>query len=183
MVLTLLLPVRAIYGLHDLITQKHITNMCMITLATGSLVGYAYAMEFFIAWYGANSYEGFAFINRAFGNYWWSYWIMISCNVICPQLFWFKKIRENIPLVWIISIFVNLGMWFERFVIANTTLSRDFLPRLGAIIHLRLSIFSLSLEHLVSSLFFFLLFLRFLPLMPMCEVKFVMPQADPHGDH
>ena len=83
MVLTLLLPVRAIYGLHDLITQKHITNMCMITLATGSLVGYAYAMEFFIAWYGANSYEGFAFINRAFGNYWWSYWIMISCNVIC----------------------------------------------------------------------------------------------------
>ena len=65
--------------------------MCMITLATGSLVGYAYAMEFFIAWYGANSYEGFAFINRAFGNYWWSYWIMISCNVICPQLFWFKK--------------------------------------------------------------------------------------------
>ena len=131
MVLTLLLPVRAIYGLHDLITQKHIDNICKITLATGSMVGYAYSMEFFIAWYGANPYEGFAFINRAFGNYWWSYWIMVSCNVICPQLFWFKKIRENTPLVWIISIFVNIGMWFERFVIANTTLSRDFLLELG----------------------------------------------------
>ena len=92
------------------------------------MVGYAYSMEFFIAWYGANSYESFAFINRAFGNYWWAYWIMVSCNVISPQLFWFKAIRENTPLVWVISIFVNIGMWFERFVIANTTLSRDFLP-------------------------------------------------------
>ena len=73
--------------------EKHIDNMCKIILATGSMVGYAYSMEFFIAWYGANSYEGFAFINRAFGNYWWAYWIMISCNVICPQLFWFKAIK------------------------------------------------------------------------------------------
>ena len=129
MVLTLLLPVRAIYGLHDLITQKHIDNICKITLATGTMVGYAYFDGIFHCLrYGANSYEGFAFINRAFGNYWWSYWIMVSRNVICPQLFWFKKIRQNTPLVWIISIFVNIGMWFERFVIANTTLSRDFLP-------------------------------------------------------
>jgi len=183
MVLTLLLPVRAVYGLHDLITQKHITNMCMITLATGSLVGYAYAMEFFIAWYGANSYEGFAFINRAFGNYWWSYWIMISCNVICPQLFWFKKIRQNIPLVWIISIFVNVGMWFERFVIANTTLSRDFLPSSwGYYSPTVVDIFTFFGTFGFFSVLF-LLFLRFLPLMPMCEVKSVMPQADPHSDH
>ena len=181
MVLTLLLPLRSVFGLHDLITQKHIDNMCKITLATGSLVGYAYSMEFFIAWYGANSYEGFAFINRAFGNYWWAYWIMVSCNVICPQLFWFKTIRENTPLVWIISIFVNVGMWFERFVIANTTLSRDFLPSSwGYYSPTVVDIFTFFGTFGFFSVLF-LLFLRFLPLMPMAEVKMVMPQADPHG--
>lgn len=184
MVLTLLLPVRAVFGLHDLITQNHINNMCKIIIATGSMVGYAYSMEFFIAWYGANSYEGFAFINRAFGNYWWAYWIMVSCNVICPQLFWFKSIRENIPLVWIISIFVNIGMWFERFVIANTTLSRDFLPSSwGYYSPTVVDIFTFFGTFGFFSVLF-LLFLRFLPLMPMAEVKMVMPQADPHyGKH
>jgi molybdopterin-containing oxidoreductase family membrane subunit len=181
MVLTLLLPLRSVFGLHDLITQKHIDNMCKITLATGSLVGYAYSMEFFIAWYGANSYEGFAFINRAFGNYWWAYWIMVSCNVICPQLFWFKKIRENTPLVWIIAIFVNVGMWFERFVIANTTLSRDFLPSSwGYYSPTVVDIFTFFGTFGFFSVLF-LLFLRFLPLMPMAEVKSVIPAADPHG--
>lgn len=181
MVLTLLLPLRAVFRLHDLITQKHIDNMCKITLATGSLVGYAYAMEFFIAWYGANPYEGFAFINRAFGNYWWAYWIMVSCNVICPQLFWFKKIRENTPLVWAIAIFVNIGMWFERFVIANTTLSRDFLPSSwGYYSPTVVDIFTFFGTFGFFSVLF-LLFLRFLPLMPMAEVKLVMPAADPHG--
>jgi molybdopterin-containing oxidoreductase family membrane subunit len=181
MVLTLLLPLRAIFRLHDLITEKHIDNMCKIILATGSMVGYAYAMEFFIAWYGANSYEGFAFINRAFGNYWWAYWIMISCNVICPQLFWFKGIKNNIPLVWIISIFVNVGMWFERFVIANTTLSRDFLPSSwGYYSPTVVDIFTFFGTFGFFSVLF-LLFLRFLPLMPMAEVKSVMPAADPHG--
>ena len=107
MVLTLMLPLRAVYKMHDLITQVHIDNMCKITLATGTMVGYAYSMEFFIAWYGANPFESFAFINRAFGQYWWAYLTMISCNVISPQLFWFRKIRENPAAVWIISIFVN----------------------------------------------------------------------------
>ena len=94
MVLTLMLPLRAIFGLQDLITQYHIDCMCKICLATGSMVGYAYGMEFFIAWYGANPYEGFAFINRAFGPYWWAYWIMVSCNVLVPQLFWFRRFRR-----------------------------------------------------------------------------------------
>ena len=181
MVLTLLLPLRSLFGLHDLITQGHIDNICKITLATGTMVGYAYSMEFFIAWYGANSYESFAFINRAFGNYWWAYWVMISCNVISPQLFWFKKIRENTPLVWIISIFVNIGMWFERFVIANTTLSRDFLPSSwGYYSPSVVDIFTFAGTFGFFSVLF-LLFIRFLPLMPMAEVKMVMPQADPHG--
>ena len=181
MVLTLLLPLRSLFGLHDLITQGHIDNICKITLATGTMVGYAYSMEFFIAWYGANSYESFAFINRAFGNYWWAYWIMVSCNVISPQLFWFKKIRDNTPLVWIISIFVNIGMWFERFVIANTTLSRDFLPSSwGYYSPTVVDIFTFAGTFGFFSVLF-LLFIRFLPLMPMAEVKMVMPQADPHG--
>ncbi|MBN11500.1 MAG: hydrogenase [Opitutaceae bacterium] len=180
MVLTLMLPLRAIYRLEDLITQYHIDCMTKIILATGTMVGYAYGMEFFIAAYGANDFEIFAFVNRAFGNYAWAYWIMISCNVISPQFFWFKKIRENTGLVWIITIFVNIGMWFERFVIAVTTLTRDFLPSSwGYYSPTIIDIFTyLGTFGLFSVLF--LLFLRFLPLMAMAEIKAVTPQADPH---
>jgi Ni/Fe-hydrogenase subunit HybB-like protein len=183
MVLTLVLPLRAVYRLEDLVTQYHIDCMCKITLATGSMVGYAYAMEFFIAWYGANPYEGFAFVNRAFGPYAWAYWIMVSCNVISPQLFWFKKIRENTWLVWVISIFVNVGMWFERFVIAVTSLARDFLPSSWGYYSPTIAdIFTYFGTFGVFSVLF-LLFLRFLPLMAMAEIKAVSPQADPHAGH
>lgn len=180
MVLTLMLPLRAVYGLQDLITQYHIDCMTKIVLATGTMVGYAYGMEFFIAAYGANDFEIFAFVNRAFGNYAWAYWIMISCNVISPQFFWFKKIRHNTTLVWVISIFVNVGMWFERFVITVTSLSRDFLPSSwGYYSPTVVDIFTyLGTFGLFSVLF--LLFLRFLPLMAMAEIKAVTPQADPH---
>ena len=181
MVLTLMLPLRAIYGLHDLITQYHIDCMCKIILATGSMVGYAYAMEFFIAWYGSNPYEGFAFINRAFGQYAWAYWIMVSCNVICPQLFWFKSIRRNPALVWIICIFVNVGMWFERFVITVTSLANDFLPSSwGYYSPTLVDIFTFfGTFGFFTALF--LLFVRFLPLMPIAELKAVTPPADAHG--
>ncbi|MFT3828938.1 MAG: polysulfide reductase NrfD [Opitutaceae bacterium] len=183
MVLTLMLPLRAIYKLDDLITQYHIDCMCKVTLATGSIVGYAYAMEFFIAWYGANPYEGFAFINRAFGPYAWAYWIMISCNVITPQLFWFRKVRANTTLVWILSIFVNVGMWFERFVIIVTSLARDFLPSSwGYYSPSVVELFTFFGTFGVFSVLF-LLFLRFLPLMAMAEIKAVSPQADPHAGH
>jgi molybdopterin-containing oxidoreductase family membrane subunit len=183
MVLTLMLPLRAVYKLEDLVTQYHIDCMCKITLATGSMVGYAYAMEFFIAWYGANPYEGFAFVNRAFGPYAWAYWIMVSCNVITPQLFWFKKVRENTWLVWVLSIFVNVGMWFERFVIAVTSLARDFLPSSwGYFSPTVVDIFTYFGTFGVFSVLF-LLFVRFLPLMAMAEIKAVSPQADPHAGH
>ncbi|MBT3483020.1 MAG: polysulfide reductase NrfD [Opitutales bacterium] len=181
MVLTLMLPLRAIYRLDDLITQYHIDCMTKIILATGTMVGYAYGMEFFIAAYGANDFEIFAFVNRAFGNYAWAYWIMISCNVISPQFFWFKKIRENTALVWIITIFVNIGMWFERFVIAVTTLTRDFLPSSwGYFSPTIVDIFTYVGTFGVFSVLF-LLFLRFLPLMAMAEIKAVTPQADAHA--
>ena len=181
MVLTLMLPLRAVYGLQDLITQYHIDCMCKITLATGTIVGYAYGMEFFIAWYGANPNEGFAFVNRAFGHYAWAYWIMISCNVITPQFFWFKSVRHNTSLVWILSIFVNVGMWFERFVIIVTSLARDFLPSSwGYYSPSIVEIFTFFGTFGVFSVLF-LLFIRFLPIMPMAELKAVTPQADVHG--
>lgn len=180
MVLSLMLPIRAVCGLHDLITMHHITNMCKITLATGSMVGYGYAMEFFIAWYSGNPYEGFAFINRAFGQYAWAYWIMITCNVISPQLFWFKSIRNNVALVWIICAFVNVGMWFERFVIVVTSLANDFLPSSwGYYSPTVVDIFTfLGTFGFFSALF--LLFVRFLPMMAIAEIKAVTPQGDPH---
>jgi Ni/Fe-hydrogenase subunit HybB-like protein len=183
MVLTLMLPLRAIFGLQDLITQYHIDCMCKICLATGSMVGYAYGMEFFIAWYGANPYEGFAFINRAFGPYAWAYWIMISCNVITPQFFWFRWARENLWLVWILSCFINVGMWFERFVITVTSLANDFLPS-------NWDYFSPTVVDIFTffgtfGLFgvLFLLFIRFLPLLAFAEIKAVSKQADAHGHH
>ena len=183
MVVTLLVIARELFDLKHIVTKMHLENMNKIILATGTMVGYAYAMEFFIAWYSGNPFEQFAFINRAFGPYWWSYWIMVSCNVISPQLFWFKKIRTSIPAMFIISIFVNIGMWFERFVITITSLHRDFLPSSWGMYKPTLID---GLTFLGSfGLFFtlFLLFLRFLPMIAISEVKAIMPQADPHGDH
>jgi molybdopterin-containing oxidoreductase family membrane subunit len=182
MVLTLILPLRAVYHLEDLITQYHIDCMCKVILATGTMVGYAYAMEFFIAWYGANPNEGFAFINRAFGPYWWAYFIMVSCNVITPQFFWFKGVRNNTALVFILSLFVNVGMWFERFVIIATSLARDFLPSSwGYYTPSVVEIFTFFGTFGVFSVLF-LLFVRFLPIMAVAELKAVTPQADPHAD-
>ncbi len=182
MVLTLSIPARKMFGLEDLITLRHIDNMCKVIMATGMMVGYAYSMEFFMAWYSGNAYEGFTFVNRAFGPYWWGYWIMVSCNVLSPQIFWFKKARRNLPLVFIMSIFVNIGMWFERFVIVVTSLNRDFLPSSW-------HYFSPTWVDVLTlmgsfGLFFtlFMLFCRYLPQVAISEVKNVMPQAHPHLD-
>src|SRR5437660_7342376 len=180
MVLTLVLPLRTLCKLQDVITIRHIELMGKVVLATGSMVGYAYGMEFFIAWYGGNPYELYAFKNRAFGPYWWAYWTMISCNVICPQLFWFKTVRTNMVIVFIISIFVNIGMWFERFVIIVTSLHRDYIPsNWGYYSPTWVDIWTfIGTIGLFMTLF--LLFQRFLPMIAMAEVKGVTPQADPH---
>ena len=183
MVLTLILPLRAVFKLEDLITQHHIDNMCKITLATGSMVGYAYMMEFFIAWYGANPNESFTFINRAFGPYAWAYWTMITCNVIVPQFFWFKGVRRQTAIVWLLSLLVNVGMWMERFVIICTSLTRDFLPSSwGYLSPTVVDIFTFFGTFGVFGTLF-LLFIRFLPLMPMAEIKAVTPQAELHSAH
>ena len=128
MVLTLAIPVRAIFGLKDLITLNHLNNISKVMLATGLMVLYGYGMEAFFAWYSANTYEGFMFINRATGPYWWSYWALIFCNGIAPQLLWSKKVRTSPLILFFLSIVVNIGMWLERFVIVITSLHRDFLP-------------------------------------------------------
>jgi len=181
MVMTLAIPARALFGLKEIITMRHLENMNKIILLTGSIVGYAYATEFFIAWYGQNQNEQFAFTARAFGPYAWAYWTMVSCNVVFPQLFWFKKVRTNIPAMFILCILVNVGMWFERFVIVITSLSQDFLPS--------------SWDYYVPTfwdwatllgsfgLFFtlFLLFIRFLPMVAMAEIKAILPQAHAHN--
>ena len=180
MVLTLLIPLRTVCKLEEIITIRHIELCCKVTLTTGSIVGYAYFMEVFIAWYSGSSYESYAFWNRAFGPYWWGYWAMISCNVVIPQLFWFKFFRTNLKWVFVLSILVNVGMWFERFVIVVTTLAREFIPANWG--YFKPSPIDILTYLGTFGLFFtmFLLFLRFLPMIAISEVKGVVPQADPH---
>ena len=180
MVMTLAIIARKAFGMEDFITINHLEKMAKIIMVTGLMVGYAYSMEFFIAWYSGNDYERFTFINRALGPYAWAYWIMVSCNVIIPQLFWSKKMRTNVVVLFILSIFVNVGMWFERFVIIASSLSRDYLP--SSWDYYSPTIWDIGTFIGSFGLFFtlFLLFLRFLPMISMTEIKGVIPQADPH---
>ena len=163
MVIVLMVPARQFFGLKHIVKMRHLENMNIIILATGSIVGYAYGMEFFIAWYGGVEFERFAFINRAFGEYAWAYWTMMTCNVILPQLFWVKRFRTSIPLMFFVAVMVNVGMWFERFVIICTSLARDFLPgNWGYFIPTPVDFMTLAGSF---GLFFtlFLLFCRYLP--------------------
>jgi molybdopterin-containing oxidoreductase family membrane subunit len=183
MVLTIMLPARAIFGLHDLITDDHVDKMCKIILLTGSIVGYAYAMEFFIAWYGGNAFEQYAFINRATGPYWWAYWAMIFCNVVAPQLFWSRFFRRHVLWVFVVCMFVNAGMWFERFVIIVTSLHRDFLPSSWNMFYPTWVDIWTFVGTFGIFLALFLLFIRWLPMICIFEVKAVLPEADPHHGH
>ena len=180
MVVTLLVPARRLYNLKELITIRHLENMNKIIMATGLMVGTAYGIEFFIAWYSGVSVERFAFYNRAFGNYWWAYWIMVSCNVFIPQLFWFKFFRTNTIAMVVICIFVNIGMWFERFVITVTSLCRDFLPSSWHYFHPTAIDIMMFMGSFGLFTTLFLLFCRFLPIIAISEVKSIMPSE---GDH
>ena len=182
MVLTLMLPVREIYGLQDLLTWKHIDNMAKIILLTGTIVGYAYLSELFIAWYGGNKFELDAFMLRIKdGPYVWAYVAMMFCNVVSPQIFWFKKMRQNWFVVFLVCNFVNAGMWFERFVIIVTTLARDFVPGAWDMFHPTWVDIMTFVGSFGFFLMNFLLFLRFLPVIAIAEVKGILPQSDPHG--
>lgn len=174
MVLTLLLVTRKVYKLEDYITIQHVELMNIIIIVTGSIVGIAYITEFFIAWYSGVEAEQYAFINRATGPYWWAYWSMMTCNVISPQLFWFKKIRTNLAATFVISIIVNIGMWFERFVIIVTSLHRDFLPSSWAMFYP--TMYDVGVYVFTFGLFFtaFFLFAKFFPVINMAEVKSII---------
>ena len=181
MVLTLMIPCRKIYGLQDLITAKHIDNMAKVILLTGTIVGYAYCMELFIAYYSANYYEGQAFLLRALhGPSVPYYYAMFFCNVIAPQLFWFRWARHSMFWVMVVSMFVNFGMWYERYVIIVTTLEVHMTP--GAWRTYQATWVD-KVTFLGTFGFFmmnFLLFLRFLPVIAIGEVKGVLPQSNPH---
>ncbi len=174
MVVTLMVIARWVFKVEHIVTMKHLENMCKVMVATGTIVGYAYATEMFIAWYSGNPYEQFAFINRATGPYYWAYWIMISCNVLSPQLFWFKRMRTSIPVMFVVSIIVNIGMWFERFVIIATSLHRDFLPSSWGYFHPTIVDILTFFGTFGLFLTLFLLFLRFLPMIAVQEVKGTM---------
>jgi len=183
MVVTLTILARKVFSLENIITIDHMEKMNKVILLTGSMVGYAYGIEFFMAWYSGNIYEQFTFLNRAFGNYAWAYWVMVSCNVLVPQIFWFKRMRRSIAVMLVAAIFINIGMWFERFIIVVSSLSRDFIPA-------NWDYYSPSLWDILTFvgsfglfLTLFLLFIRFLPMVSMTEVKGVLPQADPHNAH
>src|SRR5262245_6646835 len=179
MVLTLVIPIRKFYGMEDFITMRHLQNMAKVMLVTGLMVAYGYSMEAFMAWYSANAYEGFMMWNRMTGPYWWAYALLILCNVVTPQSLWFKRVRTSVPALFVISLIVNVGMWLERFVIIVTSLHRDFLPSAWG----RFSPTFWDVATYVGTLGFFLmlllLFLRFLPMISIFEMRTLLPAAKP----
>lgn len=178
MVLTLMIPLRWYYGLRDMITMKHLDNMAKVMLATGLIVAYGYAMEAFIAWYSADEFEQFVLLkNRALGPYGWSYWCLILFNVLIPQIMWSKKARGNIKILFATAMAVNVGMWLERFVIIVESLHRDFLPSSWGMFYPTVWDFStlLGTMGLFATLLF--LFVRFVPVISMFEMKTLLPES------
>lgn len=175
MVLLLAIPMRALFHLKDLITMRHLENCAKVMLATGLIVFYGYIMEVFFGWYSASKYESYmTFESRMFGPYGWSYWALIFCNGIAPQILWFKKARTNIPILFIVSVIVSIGMWLERFVIIVVSLSRDFLPSSWGMYYPSFWDYSLYAGTFGLFMTLFLLFCRFLPVIAVAEMREVV---------
>jgi len=177
MVQTLLLIARKVVSLEAYITRKHIEYMNIIIVITGSMVGIAYLSELFISWYSGVEYEQYAFLNRATGPYWWSYAAMMTCNVITPQLFWFEKIRKSLVMSFILSIFVNIGMWFERFVIIVTSLHRDFIPSNWSMFHPTFVDIGIFVGTIGIFFTLFLLYSRVFPVLALNELKTILKSS------
>jgi len=177
MVMTLAIPLRKWYGLQDFITQRHLDNMAKVMLATGLIVGYGYMMEAFMAWYSGNPYEQFMLWNRMTGPYGWSYWMLILCNILIPQIMWVRRVRENVLVLFLISLVVNVGMWLERFVIIVTSLHRDFLPSSWGMYYpspLDWTMFAGTIGLFLTLLF---LFIRFLPVISIFEMRALVSET------
>jgi len=178
MVLTLAIPLRKAYHLEGLVTDRHIDNMGKVMLATGFIVCYGYGMEVFMAWYSASHWEAFMMWNRMFGPMGWSYWVLVSCNLAFPlTTLWVRKWRTNMAFMFFLSIVVNTGMWFERFVIVVTSLYRDFLPSSWGTYRATKWDYAIYVGTLGLFTALFLLFVRFLPMIPMNEIRMMLPGA------
>jgi len=177
MVMTLLLPLRYLFNLKHIIKQEHIHAMCKVMMATGMMVAISYAHEFFIAWYSGNQFEAFTFLSRVSGPFWWAFAFMAWGNVLVPQFFWSRWVKNNNYVIWILCIFVNIGMWFERFVIIAVSLSRSFLPSNWSYYHPTRYDIGVFVGTIGMFLMFFLLFFRYLPVIAMSEVKGASPGA------
>jgi molybdopterin-containing oxidoreductase family membrane subunit len=185
MVLTLVIPIRAYYGLHDFITMRHIQNMAKVMLATGLIVVYGYSVEAFMSWYSASTWEGFMISNRVTGPYWWAYAALIFCNGVVPQALWLKRVRTNIPLLFLISLVVNTGMWLERYVIIVSSLNRDFLPSSWGMYAGTIWDWATYVGTIGLFAWLIFLFLRFVPMISIFEMRTIVPAAkvDEHPGH
>ncbi len=171
MVMTLAIPLRKFYDLEDFITLRHLQNMAKVMLASGMIVAYGYMSEIFMAWYSGNGYEAYVTLNRMLGPYAPFYWLMILCNVLVPQAIWFKPVRNSVPMLFVIALFVNVGMWLERFVIVVTSLHRDFLPSSWAIYTPTVWDWATFIGSIGLFLALMFLFIRFLPVISIFEMR------------
>lgn len=181
MVMTMSIPVRKFYGLEDFITMRHLDNMAKVMLATGLIVSYGYMMEVFVAWYSGSPYEEYMVVNRMKGPYAPLYWALIACNVVIPQLLWSRRVRRNLLLLFVISIIVNIGMWLERFIIVVTSLHRDYLPSSWGMYKPTFWDWSTYFGTIGLFLTLLFLFIRFLPVISIAEIRMILPGAK--GDH
>ncbi len=181
MVLTLIIPLRRVLKIEHMITEYHFDNLAKLTLLTGTILFYAYGMEYFVAWYSGNTFEQETFWRRAFGPQWWSGWTMIICNAFVSQLLWFKKIRRNLTSLFIISIFINIGMWFERYVIITSSLSNDYLPFAWGQMNPTWADWGILLGSFGWFGMYFLLFARTFPVVAIQEIKEMIPMPRRKG--
>ncbi len=177
MVLTLAIPLRALFGLEDFITDRHLQNMAKVMLATGLIVAYGYLIEIFMAWYGDNRYDMYMSVNRMLGPYAFQFWSLIACNVIAPQVLWIKRVRRSPAFLFVIAIVVNVGMWLERYVIIVTSLHRDFLPSSWGMYSGTIWDYSTFLGTIGLFLALMFLFIRFLPMISIFEMRAILPEA------
>jgi len=178
MVMTLAIPIRKYYGLEDFITMRHLENMAKVMLATGLIVAYGYMMETFTAFYSANEYERFTFLNRFAGPYWPAYWSLILCNIAIPQLMWIKKVRTTVWSLFVISLVVNVGMWLERFVIVVTSLHRDFIPSSWGMYYPTRWDYMTFAGTIGLFLTLLYLFIRYLPVISISEMRMLVEEED-----
>ncbi len=183
MVIALMVPVRRAFGLEAYIRSEHFDNMGKFLLLTSLIVAYAYVLEFFMAWYSGSPFERGSFWHRAFGDYWWATWIMITCNVLVPLPLWIKRIRINVPVIWVISIFVNIGMWFERYVIITTGLSHEYDPVAWGYYTPSIVEITILVASFAWFLMWFLLFLRMFPIVAIQEMKEIYYEDQEAGAH